>query len=972
MPSNTSLNRLGLLLAGLIVIGTAAACTQRDASQLSLAITLGVQPDYTYPANAPGIAVSIEASGTLATHYRATFEVAVDGGAYEAMPVDSASEGLIDGSTVHNLPMPFVSRQVVWNSNTRITGPASVMMRVTCADSDGNTAVAESPLFSVDNTGAPPPPPPPPTEPGLTIDWTAATPGGVGAALTAELEFGETLAATIDTTAQTGQQLDLTISVIGGDITAAQAGFSGSFPLQDSGDGMAQVLLAGTASMVGTLVLQVSADDAANSLNTTLTLTVTIIPGLTITTPTGPGLIAGASPWNTALPVGAALDFTVGASNINAAAIHFGVAVTGGSLTASEAGFDALPADDDAAGLATLAFTGTSGLAGTIELTFTASDISGQAVGVLTINIVDQPVVTLAGTTLSVTGSWPSYTAVAFSSGKFNVMASSATGTVAQLLGTVTGGNLTQAQAGLGSGDVVNQSGASPQAKLINVNLPPNPVAGWVEVTFNVTDDLGGSGQCTLMLIIDTAPTFAAPTASCGLTYQGSGLYRNSTFVEAGEPFFIDVVATDTPGEEVTVTATLGWLFTPAEAGFAQSFPDVVIDNDGSVNLHYDGATTHPGVLHMEFNAVDVYGRTASTIYVELSISANTPPAVVLNVPGQTGGPYPDYTRTISLGHSLGSSIQISDSDCDVSVTMEVIGGSITAAAAGLNESFPISFAGTSPQVIALSGVAATTGTVDFRITADNVWGGNRTLTLQLILVANVAPVIAAPVGPGSVIDDGGGLYHTSVVAGDALDFSISATDGNAWELLAFSHGVSGSIASLAAAGFDTFIDSDLAGVSTRHWTGIAQIPGTLVLDFTADDGVAQDTARLTITITAGPPVVLVYTTQPPDEVDTDAVLAPAIVVEIRDALGNVCPINDNADIALLKNPASATLGGTTTRAFVNGVVSFDDLTVDTSAAGCSLHVSCALGPPPVESFVFDVLEPGAPMVPTVEYLTLA
>ena len=72
----------------------------------------------------------------------------------------------------------------------------------------------------------------------------------------------------------------------------------------------------------------------------------------------------------------------------------------------------------------------------------------------------------------------------------------------------------------------------------------------------------------------------------------------------------------------------------------------------------------------------------------------------------------------------------------------------------------------------------------------------------------------------------------------------------------------------------------------------------------------------------------LAFTSQPPSGPASQA-LAPPVVVAVQDAFGNAITNGSNAITVALTTPNGATLGGTTTVNAVNGVATFNDLTVN-------------------------------------------
>ena len=78
-----------------------------------------------------------------------------------------------------------------------------------------------------------------------------------------------------------------------------------------------------------------------------------------------------------------------------------------------------------------------------------------------------------------------------------------------------------------------------------------------------------------------------------------------------------------------------------------------------------------------------------------------------------------------------------------------------------------------------------------------------------------------------------------------------------------------------------------------------------------------------------------------PTDVVAGATFAPAIRVEIRDAIGYRLPGAEPAvTVSLGANPGGAVLAGTTTRTAVSGVATFSDLRLDKAAAGYTLSAT--------------------------------
>jgi hypothetical protein len=104
---------------------------------------------------------------------------------------------------------------------------------------------------------------------------------------------------------------------------------------------------------------------------------------------------------------------------------------------------------------------------------------------------------------------------------------------------------------------------------------------------------------------------------------------------------------------------------------------------------------------------------------------------------------------------------------------------------------------------------------------------------------------------------------------------------------------------------------------------------------FTVTDSSLTEATSSSFSINAGSPATLTLTSQP---TNTTAGTDLPLTVEVQDAYGN--PINGtNVTVAIANSPANATLGGTLTVATVNGIATFNNLTVY-RAGGYTLNVT--------------------------------
>ena len=111
--------------------------------------------------------------------------------------------------------------------------------------------------------------------------------------------------------------------------------------------------------------------------------------------------------------------------------------------------------------------------------------------------------------------------------------------------------------------------------------------------------------------------------------------------------------------------------------------------------------------------------------------------------------------------------------------------------------------------------------------------------------------------------------------------------------------------------------------------------------------------------VTSGPPARLAFTAQPGLST-AGATFSPAVQVTVQDGFGNPIPgAANDITIAIGNNPSGAPLNGTTTRAAVNGVATFSDLTIRRTGTSYTLTAS-ATGLGTATTAPFEVV-PGAP-----------
>ena len=109
------------------------------------------------------------------------------------------------------------------------------------------------------------------------------------------------------------------------------------------------------------------------------------------------------------------------------------------------------------------------------------------------------------------------------------------------------------------------------------------------------------------------------------------------------------------------------------------------------------------------------------------------------------------------------------------------------------------------------------------------------------------------------------------------------------------------------------------------------------------------------ILVNAAAEASLAFQTQPTDTAPGQPI-TPAVTVEVQDDFGNVVTTSTaSITLAIGTNPGGGTLGGTLTQSSVNGMATFDDLSIDLSGNGYTL-VASSTGLTETTSNPFNIL----------------
>jgi hypothetical protein len=423
-------------------------------------------------------------------------------------------------------------------------------------------------------------------------------------------------------------------------------------------------------------------------------------------------------------------------------------------------------------------------------------------------------------------------------------------------------------------------------ADTISVRLPG--AATIAPVVFAATAVAGPP----VALVIRTQPTATTAGAAIAPPVQVTVEDALGNVVTAA-PTSVTMAITSGTG---TAGANLGGTRTRAAVDGVASFNDLSIDKAGTGYTLTASATGPTSATSASFSVAAGEASPATSV---VTVSRATVPSgdtalVTLRVRDAMGNALATGGLTVAFAAGAGTSTGTFGSTTDLG------NGAYTAVFTGLA-------AGTATTIGAtIGGSAVTTALPTVTVVAAGVSAAQTTVTAA----------------PGTV---------TASTGSTASTITVTARD-------AHGNPVTGAAVTLTAAGGgNTLVQpagtTDASGVATGAFSSTAA--GTHTVTATIAGVVA--TQQPVVTVTAAAPAALTFFVQP-SIVTAGAALTPAVVVDVRDAFGNIATgATNSVTIAIGANPGGATLGGTLTRSAVAGVAAFADLSLDRSGSGYTL-----------------------------------
>jgi hypothetical protein len=371
------------------------------------------------------------------------------------------------------------------------------------------------------------------------------------------------------------------------------------------------------------------------------------------------------------------------------------------------------------------------------------------------------------------------------------------------------------------------------------------------------------------------------------------------------DPTFTGTVTLTITSGSGTAGATLSGTVTVAAVSGIATFSDLNIDRAGA---GYTLSTTAAGIAGAVSSAFTINaGVAAKLAFTAQPVSAAAGASLgTIQVAAQDaqGNPVPSYSGNVSVvigNNPSGGTLSGVTTVAAASGVATFTGLSIDKAGAGYTLSVSSgALTGATSTTLGISAGAATT--LAFTVQPSNATAG-----------AAIAPAIL-----------------------------VSARDAFGNAVASFTNNVTVAIATNPAGGV-------LSGTSTAAASGGVATFANLSIDkaangYTVSASAGGLTGATSAPFNIGPAgaTSLTFTAQP-TTATTNANIAPAVKVTVHDALGNVATaFNGNITVAIGANPGGGTLAGTRTLAAVNGVASYQTLSINNIGTGYTLTAAAA------------------------------
>ena len=498
---------------------------------------------------------------------------------------------------------------------------------------------------------------------------------------------------------------------------------------------------------------------------------------------------------------------------------------------------------------------------------------------------------------------------------------------------------------------IANSGGGQLEGLAISVRYPTGQATGWLTAQLNRTN----------------APAELTLRASPGGLSQG-------TF-----DAFVDVSADGAPNspQELRVRLTVGapppeleldpeslqWAIVEGGEGDPPA-RTVTVENRGSGTLGgLSASVTHPQGQPTGWLNVSLAGGTAPTSLTVGLAAQSLPPG---NYQGTVAVASADAVNsprsvTVALQVTPGADAELSEILADPE-TVVADGVSTSAITVVLRDAqgAPLSSGG---HQVALSTTRGTLGSVTDQ--GDGTYTATFTAPTGVGTALITGTVDGEAIGGSATIVLAPGSISTEASDVEASTASGVPADGEAAAtvMVGLRDASGNPIGGVASGDFAVDVSgSGSAGTVTEtNTTGTYRFSVTN----TVAETVTVTVSALGVTLADRPSITFVAETPPatrlafgvqPSDTQAGATISPAVTVRVEDDDGNLVEsASTSVTLAIDDNPSDGTLSGTTTRSAVNGIATFDDLSIDRAGDGYTLEASAA-GFSDIESQAFDII----------------
>jgi len=433
---------------------------------------------------------------------------------------------------------------------------------------------------------------------------------------------------------------------------------------------------------------------------------------------------------------------------------------------------------------------------------------------------------------------------------------------------------------------------------------------------------------------------------------NGVATFANLSIGKAGAGYTLAASSATLSGESTAFDITVGaasqlaFRTTPVNAVAGSTLNQVEVEvRDASGNLTaaaVDITLALGGATGTLNGTATVTSSNGVAVFADLSINqAATGFTLTASAAGLASSTSPAFDISAGAASALAFSVQPSDTRAGVNITPAVKVAIQDALGNVVSTNANVTVAlGNNPGSGTLSGtttVAAVNGVATFADLSINRRGNGYTLVASSGSAPSVtsagfnvrsgtAAALVYKVGPANTIA-GTVIGPLELEVQDALGNVVSDANGTLSLTLNGTAALGGTTSATVTSGVATFADLFITRAAAgyklvAHLDGVSE--GTSVSFDVAPDAASK----------------LAFAVQP-GITQAGSRIGPSIRVAIQDRYDNVVTgANDTVTLALDQNPANASLNGTTSVAAVDGVATFNDVTLNRAAGGYSLKAS--------------------------------